>query len=82
MADLLLELHDRLAIVGETEGDRLPLPLTQETLADLNGLSVVHVNRTLQEMRRERLVRVERGWAALLDRAELTRLAGRAPTQR
>ncbi len=76
LADLLLELHERLAIVGEVEGDRLPLPLTQETLADLNGLSVVHVNRTLQELRREGLVRVERGWATLLDRRALAQLAG------
>ena len=76
LAHLLLELHDRLAAVGQVDGDRLPLPLTQETLADMIGLSVVHVNRTLQELRRQGLARLERGTAFLLDRSSLAQLAG------
>lgn len=33
-------------------GDRVEFPLTQADLADATGLTAVHVNRTLQEMRR------------------------------
>lgn len=71
LAHLFLELHERLEVIGQTDGDRFPLPLTQETLADVSGLSVVHVNRTLQELRRENLARFEKGWVHLLDRRAL-----------
>jgi CRP-like cAMP-binding protein len=66
MAHLLLELHQRLASVELATAWRFPLPLTQETLADALGLSIVHVNRTLQQMRRERLIEVRSGFATLL----------------
>lgn len=52
LADLLLELHDRLELAGLTDGGSFELPLTQEILADALGLTQVHVNRTLQLMRR------------------------------
>jgi DNA-binding GntR family transcriptional regulator len=42
------------------------MPLTQETLADALGLSVVHVNRILQQLRREKLVELRAGRAVLL----------------
>jgi hypothetical protein len=56
MADLLLDLWRRLTVVGLADGRGFPLPLTQEVLADVLGLSIVHVNRTLQQLRRERLI--------------------------
>ena len=52
-AHLLLELHERLLRIGLAAGDGFHLPLTQEVLADALGLSIVHVNRTLQQLRRE-----------------------------
>ena len=79
MAHLFLGLHERLAVVGQAEGERFPLPVTQETLADVSGLSVVHVNRTMQELKRQNLVQVERGWARLLNRNALAQLADYAP---
>ena len=72
---LLLELRDRLHVVGKVEADSFAFPLTQETLADMSGLSVVHVNRTLQELRRRKLVWVERGRVALNDLQALAQLA-------
>ena len=74
-AHLLLELRDRLAAVGLAERDRFPLPLTQEALADTLGLSTVHMNRSLQELRRERLLRLDGGVAELLDPQRLAVLA-------
>ena len=56
MASLLLELHDRLDLVGLARDGRFAMPLTQETLADATGLSLVHFNRTLQQLRRERMI--------------------------
>ncbi|UAK26599.1 Crp/Fnr family transcriptional regulator [Sphingomonas nostoxanthinifaciens] len=52
MIDLMLELLERMDLAGLTEGGQYALPLTQEVLADLLGLTAVHVNRTLQAMRR------------------------------
>jgi len=52
-AHLLLELHERLLEVGLAHSDGFHLPITQEILADALGLSIVHVNRTLQQLRRE-----------------------------
>jgi CRP-like cAMP-binding protein len=68
VAHFLLEIHERLATVGLSEHRRFPLPLTQEVLADALGLSVVHLNRTLQLLRRGGLIEWRSGVATLLDR--------------
>jgi CRP-like cAMP-binding protein len=51
MAHLFCELWIRMNAVGLASGFQFPLPLTQAELADVIGLSAVHVNRTLQELR-------------------------------
>ena len=56
MAHLFCELMTRFETVGLVQDGSCPLPLTQLDLADTLGLSNVHVNRTLQEMRRQGLV--------------------------
>lgn len=71
MAHLLLELHGRLAEIGDTRGDSFHLPIKQEVLADALGLSLVHINRILQQMRRDRLIDMHAGQVTLLDRARL-----------
>jgi len=58
-ADLLLELYERLAAAGLTQGRSMPMPLTQEVLADCLGLSIVHLNRMLQQLRRKGLITSE-----------------------
>lgn len=56
LADLLLDLHARMAFAGLAEGDSFSIPLTQEMLADTLGLTGVHINRTLQAMRKDAMV--------------------------
>ncbi len=51
MAHLLCELYFRLQSVGMVDGKACDFPLTQAELADATGLSTVHVNRTLQDLR-------------------------------
>jgi CRP-like cAMP-binding protein len=65
-AHLLLELRWRLSAVGLGNDRKFPLPLTQEVLADALGLSIVHVNRTLQQLRREGLLEMRGGFVELL----------------
>jgi CRP-like cAMP-binding protein len=80
IAHLLLELQWRLEQVGLTQERQFPLPLTQEVLADATGLSIVHVNRTLQQMRRERLIELRHSTVTLLDTGQLVAIADyRAP---
>lgn len=63
LADWLLEVRERLALVGLATGDQFALPLTQEVLADALGLTSVHVNRTLQALRRDGLLTLRGGVA-------------------
>ena len=54
---LLCELFNRAKAVGLTQDNVYPLLLTQNHFADALGLSMVHVNRSLQELRRMNRIR-------------------------
>jgi CRP-like cAMP-binding protein len=56
MAHLLCEIFLRLRSVGLTRGTECEFPLTQIELGEVTGLSAVHVNRTLQQLRAEELI--------------------------
>lgn len=56
VAHLLCELHARFAVVGLTDGNSYALPLTQIDLAECLGLTAIHINRTLRELRLRKLV--------------------------
>jgi CRP-like cAMP-binding protein len=56
VAHLLCEIVERLRTVGLLNGDSCGFPVTQMDLADATGLSVVHLNRTLQELRAAGLI--------------------------
>lgn len=59
MAHLFCELYVRLGVVGRTNDGGYDFPLTQRELSECLGLTVVHANRTLQELRRRGLVELE-----------------------
>ena len=59
LAHLFCELLVRLRAVDRTEGDSFELPVTQAELGDTTGLSNVHVNRSLQELRRQGLIELK-----------------------
>nr|WP_281372616.1 helix-turn-helix domain-containing protein [Phenylobacterium haematophilum] len=75
LCHLLLEIRDRLLLVGMASETHFAMPMTQETLADATGLSIVHVNRILQQLRRERLLELQAGKAHLRDPAALAAIA-------
>lgn len=81
IGDLLLELNDRLGASGLAEGGRFELPLTQEALADALGLTSVHVNRMIQQARREGDLQWRAGQIVLNDPAMLAVKVGRMPVQ-
>jgi CRP-like cAMP-binding protein len=67
LAHLLIELYLRLQTVGRAKDGRCDFPLTQNDLADATGLTSVHVNRTLRELRRDGLIELERKQLQILD---------------
>jgi CRP-like cAMP-binding protein len=67
IAALFCELHVRLGIVGLTQGEEYTLPLTQTDLAECLGLTQIHVNRTLKELRERQLVHFRSGRVRILD---------------
>ncbi len=71
MAHLLCELRVRLEAVGLVEGGTFNLPITQTELADAIGASTVHVNRVLQELRADGLIRSKGTQVSILDWAGL-----------
>ena len=79
MAHVFCELHLRLQSVGLAEGDSFDLPGTQDDLADLMGVTPVHVNRTLAALRETHLVKFERGRLTIPDVARLRAFGGFDP---
>ena len=73
LGHMFLELFLRLEAVGVTSGNSFDFPLNQVVLADALGLSQVHVNRTLQRLRRDGLLEVNGRHATILDQPALER---------
>lgn len=71
----MCELFVRLEIVELTSRDSYAFPLTQAELSECLGLTSVHVNRTLQEMRRLGLLTLEERRLTILDPARLRAVA-------
>lgn len=79
VAHLICELAARLALVGLVKNGRFQMPMTQRHVADACGLSIVHVNRTIQELRGRRLIAWEGSEIELLQLDELRALADFTP---
>jgi CRP-like cAMP-binding protein len=67
MAHLFCELFVRLESVGLTTGGSFDFPLTQDELADTLGVSTVHVNRMLQQLREDGLITLKGKTLVILD---------------
>ena len=79
MCHLFCELAARLRVVGLVQGSSYEFPLTQEDLGDLLGLSSIHVNRTLQELRGSDLISLQGGVLTINDEAKLAKMSGFKP---
>jgi CRP-like cAMP-binding protein len=79
IAHLICEIASRLSAVGLVAEGSFHLPLTQQDIANACGISIVHVNRTLQELRKRRLIRWTNRTMTLLDPDELKRVADFEP---
>lgn len=73
IAHLLCEMGLRLQAAGLNRDGSYDLPVTQAELADALGLTVVHVNRTLQQLRHTGLITLRRRTVTVLDWDSLRR---------
>jgi CRP-like cAMP-binding protein len=74
-AHLLLELEARLGFVDLAPNGKFELPATQEDLGDALGLTTVHVNRVLRQLRAQGLVATQQRRIEILDRDGLQEVA-------
>ncbi|ABC91707.1 Crp/Fnr family transcriptional regulator [Rhizobium sp. YTUHZ045] len=75
IAHLVCELFMRLKVVRRTRGESFQFPLTQIEMADVLGISVVHLNKTLQALRREGVFTWENRTITIVDWERLQEIA-------
>ncbi len=79
IAHIFCELYFRLRAVGLTDGYSYEFPLTQTELSEAKGITPVHVNRTLRELREQGLVDFRKGRVHLQNLDALIRIADFSP---
>ncbi len=67
LAHLLCEIYVRLTIVDLASDCRFAFPVTQSNLADMLGMSLVHLGRTLGLLRRTGLIVWDDGMVTITD---------------
>jgi CRP-like cAMP-binding protein len=80
IAHLLCEMLVRMRAVGLAEDLACNLPITQAEFGDALGLSTVHVNRILQELRANELIELKGDRLNILDWDRLKQEGGFDPT--
>ena len=80
LAHFICEMFLRLQAIGHTDGPSMRLPFTQVEIGEILGLSSVHVNRTLQSLRADNLLRWQDQLITILDWDGLCREAEFDPT--
>jgi CRP-like cAMP-binding protein len=71
LAHFLLEMLTRLQAIGSASEDSFVMPLSQEGIGDVVGLSGPHVNRMLAELKGDGLIAMNGHEVTILDRAAL-----------
>jgi CRP-like cAMP-binding protein len=75
LAQLFCEIHCRMDAAGLAQGGECSMPFTQMDIADLCGLTAIHVNRVLQELRGAEMIELKARRLKLIDPERLARLA-------
>lgn len=75
-AHFFMELAERLTLIGEGTETEFSCPLSQYVLADALGLTAIHVNRVLRQLRERQLLTLRKGKVQIHDLRELRKLSG------
>ena len=75
LAHVLAELRERLKVIGRVSGSDFEMPLTQEQIGEALGITSVHANRVIKQLRQDEIVDVQRGRVSVLNEARFWQLA-------
>ena len=75
LAHLIVELRERVRQIGCVSGNTFAMPLTQEQLGEALGVTSVHTNRILRQLRIDGVVELQRGMVKILNESKLQKLA-------
>jgi CRP-like cAMP-binding protein len=75
LAHVIVELRERLKVIGRVTGDSFEMPLTQEQIGEALGVTAVHANRVIKQLRQEGIVEFHRGRVTVLSDSKLLELA-------
>ena len=75
-AHFFMELAERLSLIGLATEAEFKCPLSQFVLADALGLTAIHINRVLRQLREQELVTLRKGTVKIHDLNRLRKLAG------
>jgi CRP-like cAMP-binding protein len=75
-AHFFMELAERLMLIGQATETEFKCPLSQFVLADALGLTAIHVNRVLRQLREQRLLTFHKGRVHIHDLGGLRKLSG------
>jgi len=75
-AHLICELYVRAHNIGLTSSPELSLPLSQLLLADALGMTPVHLNRVLKELKLQGAMTLQRGTLVVINPEKLISIAG------
>jgi CRP-like cAMP-binding protein len=74
LAHFLAETEHRLSAIGRVADGRFALPLVQIDFAEATGMTPIHLNRCVRDLRREKIADVRNGKVEILSKSELWRL--------
>jgi CRP-like cAMP-binding protein len=75
LAHVMAELRERLRVIGRVEGNSFEMPLTQEQIGEALGITGVHANRVIRQLREGGIVDLHRGRVTVLDEFRFLELA-------
>jgi CRP-like cAMP-binding protein len=75
-AHFFMELAERLSLIGHATETEFKCPLSQYVIADALGLTAIHVNRVLRQLRERGLLSVHAGRVRIRDLNGLRKLSG------
>jgi CRP-like cAMP-binding protein len=76
VAHLMCELYVRAHAIDPGDDPTIALPLSQVVLADALGMTPVHINRVLKELRLAGAMELRRGSLQILEPIKLAKIAG------
>ncbi|MDI3558945.1 Crp/Fnr family transcriptional regulator [Bradyrhizobium sp. Arg816] len=75
LAHVMIELRERLRVIERLDGNSFEMPLTQEQIGEALGITAVHANRVIKQLRQEGIAELHRGRVTVLDERKFLELA-------